>query len=192
MSQKECERLEIIQRVQRKELSQVAAASVLKLSCRQVRNLIRSYEALGAKGIISRRRGAASNNQLKATLRAEALRLISSHYLDFGPTLAHEKLGETHGLKLSVESVRQLMIKTGIWKGRRRKTVHIHQVRTRRSCYVDLIQIDGSSRAWFEERGAACSLHVFLDDVDDAASKLMCNGITLHTSKVHAEILRCA
>ena len=169
MSQKECERLEIIQRVQRKELSQVAAASVLKLSCRQVRNLIRSYEALGAKGIISRRRGAASNNQLRAALRAEALRLISSHYLDFGPTLAHEKLCERHGLKLSVESVRQLMIKAGIWKGRRRKTAHVHQMRIRRSCYPPLSGLL-SSHAWFEERGATCSLHVF---VDDATSKLM-------------------
>ena len=56
VSQKEREFLKMIQRVQHKELSQVAVASVFKLSCRQVRNLIRSYEALGAKGIISRRR----------------------------------------------------------------------------------------------------------------------------------------
>lgn len=170
MSHQECERLEAIQRVQRKELSQLAAASLLGLSCRQVRNLQRSYERDGAEGLISCRRGRRSNNRLSCELETEALALVSSRYPDFGPTLAHEKLVETHGLSLSVESVRQLMIKAGLWKGKRRKTAHIHQMRPRRSCFGELVQIDGSAHAWFESRGPKCCLHVF---IDDATSQLM-------------------
>lgn len=170
MSQTECERLEIIQRVQRKALSQLTAASLLGLTSRQVRNLQRAYERHGAKGLISCRRGRPSNNRLSIESTSQALSLVLSHYADFGPTLAHEKLVEVHGLSLSVESVRQLMIKAGLWKGKRRKTVHIHQMRPRRSCYGELVQIDGSAHAWFETRGPKCCLHVF---IDDATSQLM-------------------
>jgi hypothetical protein len=40
----------------------------------------------------------------------------------------------------------------------------------RRECYGELIQIDGSDHHWFEDRGPACSLLVF---IDDATSTLM-------------------
>ncbi|BBJ22321.1 hypothetical protein W01_02480 [Candidatus Nitrotoga sp. AM1P] len=45
--------------------------------------------------------------------------LISSggtHYRDVVPTLACEKLAELHGIKLSVESTRQMMIQAGYWR----------------------------------------------------------------------------
>ena len=44
------------------------------------------------------------------------MEIIKTHYKDFGPTLAHEKLTERHGLQLSRESVRKLMIQEGFWK----------------------------------------------------------------------------
>ena len=47
---------------------------------------------------------------------------------------------------------------------------NFHQPRPRRESYGELIQIDGSDHRWFEERGAACSLLVF---IDDATGKLM-------------------
>jgi hypothetical protein len=34
----------------------------------------------------------------------------------------------------------------------------------RREAYGELIQIDGSEHRWFEDRGAPCSLLVFIDD----------------------------
>ena len=45
-----------------------------------------------------------------------------------------------------------------------------HPRRTRRSKVGDLIQIDGSYHAWFEERGEKCCLLVF---IDDATSQIM-------------------
>jgi hypothetical protein len=40
----------------------------------------------------------------------------------------------------------------------------------RREAYGELIQIDGSKHRWFDDRGAPCSLLVF---IDDATGKLM-------------------
>jgi hypothetical protein len=94
----------------------------------------------------------------------EALDLLQEKYSDFGPTLAHEKLLEVHQLAISRESVRKLMIEEELWKPRRGKKPAVHQMRERRACFGELIQIDGSDHAWFEERGERCSLLVFIDD----------------------------
>jgi hypothetical protein len=63
-----------------------------------------------------------------------------------------------------------MMMKEGIWKGKKRKQVKAYQRRTRRTCYGELIQIDGSPQDWFEGRRQKCCLIVF---IDDATSRLM-------------------
>jgi hypothetical protein len=58
---------------------------------------------------------------------------VREHYHDFGPTFAHEKLTENHGLEFSVETLRQWMIAEDIWQPKQRKTKQIFQMRERRS-----------------------------------------------------------
>ncbi len=57
----------------------------------------------------------------------------------------------------------------GLWLSRQQRR-KLHQPRLRRESYGELIQIDNSDHRWFEQRGAACTLLVF---IDDATSKLM-------------------
>lgn len=170
MSDKEITRLEVMQRLKDKRLTQQEAARLLKISVRQIKRLFRAYKAQGAKGLISVRRGKESNNRLDALVIEQAIDLIYKHYRDFGPTLAHEKLVEVHGLKLSDESVRRLMIEEGVWKPKRAKKPSAHQMRERRACFGELVQIDGSDHAWFEDRGPKCTLLVY---IDDATGKLL-------------------
>jgi transposase len=164
MSNQEITRLEVMQRLKDKRLTQKEAAQMLGISIRQVKRLWRAYRKEGAKGLVSRRRGKASNNHLGAAVVQQALDLIKEKYADFGPSLAHEKLVELHGLKLSDESVRRLMIAEGIWKPKRAKRPPVHQLRERRACFGELMQIDGSDHAWFEERGPKCTLLMYIDD----------------------------
>lgn len=164
MSKRELTRLEVMQRLKEKRLSQKEAAQRLQISVRQVKRLWRAYQEQGAAGITSRRRGKPSNNRLDAGVVQQALDLIQEKYRDFGPTLAHEKLSEVHGLKLSRESVRRIMIEERIWKPRRARHPPTHQMRERRACVGELVQIDGSEHAWFEERGPKCTLLVYVDD----------------------------
>jgi transposase len=170
MSQRELSRLEVIQRVCRKSITQAQAADLLHLSLRQVKRLSQAYKATGAQALISKRRGRRSNNRLPPNLLATAAELLRANYYDFGPTLAHEKLCEAHGLTLGLESVRQLMIREGLWQPRRARKAVIHQMRERRARCGELIQIDGSPHAWFEGRAPRCTLLVM---VDDATSRLM-------------------
>ena len=114
--------------------------------------------------MISKHRGRRSNNRLPEATKRKALDALKSKYLGFGPTLAQEKLVENEHLQLSTESVRQLMMAEGLWKARKVPKAVTHQLRERRACFGELIQIDGSPHDWFEGRTPACSLLVFIDD----------------------------
>ena len=172
MSNQEITRLEVMQRLKDKRLIQKEAARMLGISIRQVKRLYRAYQAQGAAGLVSQRRGKPSNHRLEPATAQQAIDLIYEHYRDFGPTLAHEKLTEVHGLKLSDESVRRLMIAEGIWKPKRAKQPSAHQMRERRACFGELVQIDGSDHAWFEERGPKCTLLVYIDDATGQLGEL--------------------
>jgi transposase len=111
MSQRELSRLEVFRQLQEKRLRQRQAADLLGLSVRQVIRLAKAFRREGASALVSQRRGRPSNNRLAAPLLTQAGELLRAHYYDFGPTLAHEKLVEAHGLHLWVESVRHLMIR---------------------------------------------------------------------------------
>jgi transposase len=164
MSNKEITRLEAMQRVKDKRMTQEEVARMLGLSTRQVKRLYKAYRQWGTKGLVSQRRGRASNNRLDDEIVKSALDLIKEKYADFGPTLAHEKLTEVHQLKISRESVRKLMIEEEMWKPKRAKKEVTHQMRERRACRGELVQIDGSDHAWFERRGPKCTLLVYIDD----------------------------
>ena len=53
MSKRELDRLELIRRIQRKELSVVAAAELMSLSRSQVHRLMSGYRERGASALIS-------------------------------------------------------------------------------------------------------------------------------------------
>jgi transposase len=152
---------------------QKEAADVLGIGVRQVKRLLKAYRPEGAKGLVSKRRGKPSNNHLAEETKQQALDLLKSKYVGFRPTLAHEKLVELNGLKLCAESVRQLMIEEGLWKPKKARKVVTHQMRERRACFGELIQIDGSEHDWFEGRAPKCVLLVFIDDATGRLVQLL-------------------
>lgn len=170
MSTKELNRLEIMQRLSEKRMSQKEAGRILDLSTRHIKRLLHAYRQKGAAGLVSKHRRRKGNNRLPDEVKKRALNLLKTKYKGFGPTLAHEKLVEREKLKLSDESVRQLMIEENLWKPRKAKKIVTHQLRERRACFGELIQIDGSPHDWFEGRAEACVLLVF---IDDATGKLV-------------------
>jgi transposase len=170
MSKAELSRVDTLARVEHGELSAAAAASLLGLSARQVFRLLARFRAEGAAGLASRRRGRPSNRRLPASVREAALAVVHERYADFGPTLAAEKLAASHDIRLSRETLRQWMAAAGLWVPRPARRGRVHQPRHRRDRLGELVQIDGCQHPWFEDRGPACTLLVF---VDDATSRLM-------------------
>lgn len=169
MSERDLNRVEILSQVVQGRMTATNAGNLLSLSRRQVQRLLKSFRTDGPAAIRHKARGRPSNNRIDPAVRAFAVTLVKEHYADFGPTLAAEKLAEDHGLKVSRETLRKWMQDAGIWLPRKQRRT-FHQPRLRRECYGELIQIDGSDHRWFEDRGAPCTLLVF---VDDATSRLM-------------------
>ena len=101
MSKKERTRLGVMQRLEDKRLRQKEATRILGPNTRQVKRLWKAYRKDGTKGLVSKRRGKASNNRLDAGLVQQALDLIHEKYVDFGLKLTHETLNKVHHLKLS-------------------------------------------------------------------------------------------
>ncbi len=132
--------------------------------------LLKRYRQSGPLGMNNQSRGRTGNRLLPASLTDQALNIIRERYADFGPTLAREKLAENHGIVLGKETLRRLMIKTGLWVPRKKRAPKIQQPRYRRACCGELIQIDGCDHHWFENRAPACTALVY---VDDATSRLM-------------------
>lgn len=169
MSQDELDRLEAMHHLQSRILTQCDVARQLRLSVRQVKRLWRRFCIGGAAALRSTRRGRPSNRRLNAEFVAAAVQLVRTHYADFGPTFASEKLLERHDVRIARETLRQAMIADGLWQPSAAPRRTVHPPRARRPCFGELIQIDGSAHAWFEDRGPRCTLIVF---VDDATSKL--------------------
>src|SRR5713226_4524501 len=82
------------------------------------------------------------------------------------PTLASEYLARDHQITASRETVRQCMLRAGLWKQR------IEQVdvwRPRRSCFGELVQWDTSDHDWLEGRGERIYLIAMIDDATSRA-----------------------
>jgi len=169
MSERDLNRVEVLSQVDDGRLTVDDGAAMLAMSRRQVFRLLKRLRSDGVASIRHKARGRRPNNRISDARRALALSLIRESYADFGPTLAAEMLEERHGLKVSRETLRKWMQDDGLWLSRKQRR-RFHQPRLRRECHGELIQIDGSDHRWFEDRGPACTLLVF---IDDATSTLM-------------------
>lgn len=185
MSNREIDKLKVIQNTLDGRFTQLAAAQMLGISDRQIRRLCKKVEKDGNRGIIHGLKGRASNHQLPQWYKDEALDLVKQNYSDFGPTFAAEKLLDIHKVRLSVNTLRRIMLSEGLYRAKPHKPKH-RKWRARRACVGMMVQLDGSEHAWFENRGSKCALLIFIDDatgrilygrfitVEDTANLMAC------------------
>jgi len=163
MSQEEIRRVRVIHQAIDKRLTQVEAASILSLSNRQVRRIVKRVLEEGDSGIVHRSRGRPSHNKIPDKIKNRVLELYEGRYSGFGPTLATEKLFEIDKIGLSRETLRDWLRGKGIeYRGRKRRPHR--QWRQRRRYFGEMIQMDGSQHDWLEGRGPECVLMGYVDD----------------------------
>lgn len=165
MSRKERDRMVQLGRVEKGELRLVEAAEILGTSYRQCQRQWARYKEFGAGGLVHRGRRRPSNRRISADLREAILARYDERYPDFGPTFAAEKLLED-GFVIDHETLRRLLLATGRWKRRRKRSSH-RSWRERRHHFGEMVQMDGSHHRWFEERGGESCL---MDMTDDATN----------------------
>ena len=157
-SQEELRRLHVIQKVLEGGIKQVGAAEILSLSSRHIRRVVKRVKEEGHRGIVHRSRGRPSNRKIPDQIKDKVIKLYRRSYKDFGPTLASEKLLERDGVSISDETLRGWLIEAGDWKKVRKNRGH-RQWRERKGHRGEMVQMDGSHHAWFEDRGGRLCAH---------------------------------
>jgi hypothetical protein len=168
MSKKERDWFRVLERVKKKEITLRQATQIMDGSYRQCLRRYKRYDQEGAKGLVHRGRGRASNRAKDLKIRRGIIDRYQERYEDFGPTLAAEKLAK-EGHEVDHETLRRWLIKEKLWKKRRKRSPH-RSWRERRAHFGELVQMDGSPHKWFEERAEICCL---MNMVDDATGKTL-------------------
>lgn len=168
MSTRELTRAGVLARVKAGTLTLGSAAALLDVSYRQAKRLYRRYRAEGPKGLKHRSAGRPSNRGSTVQVRTRALALIRKKYSGgvddrFGPTLAAEHLAGEDGVHVDHETLRRWMLAAGLWS-RARKRSPYRRRRERKAHFGELVQLDGSFHAWFEQRGPESCLLTLVDD----------------------------
>jgi helix-turn-helix protein len=191
MSVRELQRVEVMARVAKGNLTLVDAAALVGLSYRQTKRVWRVYRRKGATALQHGSTGRRSNRATPRAVRRRALALIRAKYggdttTRFGPTLAAEHLAEEDGMAVHAETLRRWMLAEGLWSRTRKAAAHRSR-RARKAHCGELLQLDGSFHAWLEDRGAVGCL---MDLVDDATGRSVLHFSAEETTWAAVTVLR--
>lgn len=190
MSERELRRVQVFSRVASHELRLVDAAGILQLSYRQTKRLWKRLRQEGAGGLRHRSVGRPSNRAKPPGFRQQILELVREKYSGsleerFGPTLAAEHLAEEDGVSVDEETLRRWMIEEGLWSRVRGKQRAHRRRRQRKEHFGELVQLDGSFHAWFEQRGPqGCLMNMVDDATGDTHARLGAEETTWAAAQV--------
>jgi len=191
MSARELSRVEVLSRVKAGSLSVGSAATLLAVSYRQAKRLVRRYRAEGAKGLKHRSAGGGSNHARPTADRERILALVREKYsgpvdVRFGPTLAAEHLASEDGVTVHHDTLRRWMLAAGLWSRARKRAPH-RQRRARKAHFGELVQLDGSFHRWYEDRASpGCLMNL----VDDATGRTLARLGDQETIWAAVDVLR--
>jgi len=168
LTMREAERYKVISEVEGGYLKGGEAAGILGLSERQVYRIKARVKEEGAGGVIHRSKGKRSPYWLKEKIRERIDHLYQSKYRGFNLTHMTEFLNGEEGIRVSRESVRQILLEKGSYTKQRRQPKH-RQWREPCSREGQMVQYDTSDHDWLEGRGPRLYL---IKGVDDATSKV--------------------
>ena len=170
MSKKQWKRLDVMERVERGQLTGTESARVLGLSERQVRRLCRAFEAKGPEGLLHGNLGVCPKNRVVDAVRQEVVRLMTKKYIGFNDQHFTEKLREDEGIELGRQTVRRILRCAGIQAVRKRRPRRHHARRPRKAQAGMMMLWDGSLHDWLEGRGPELCL---MGAIDDATGELL-------------------
>lgn len=160
----EQQRLLVIGKVDRGELTAGEAAGLLARSERQVRRILAAYRTEGAAALAHGNRGRTPAHRITEEVRQRVVELARTRYAGLNDTHLAEKLEEVEGIVISRSTVRRIRREAGIASPRTRRAPKHRQRRARMPQAGLLIQVDGSHHAWLEDRGPRLVLVAGIDD----------------------------
>lgn len=150
----------------------IAEFSVLiKRSYRQAQRILNRIQVQGMFGVRHGNTGKTPINKYDPEIKAHTQSLLKHKYYDFNCTHALEKLRETEGITLGLETLRKWATEIDSVKMRKRRSFkRAHKPRPRMPKRGMLVQFDGSEHDWFSGQGPMCTL---IGGIDDATGEVL-------------------
>ena len=146
------------------------ASKILKLSERQIYRIKKRVEREGIKGILHKSRGIQRARWLTQDVLDKATHLYTTKYKGFNIAHVTEYLNTEEKIRISKESLRQILLTRGLHTRRKTRPKHL-QWREPRAREGQMMQFDTSDHDWLEGRGPRLYL---IGGIDDATSA--CTG----------------
>lgn len=161
---KEKQRIEIVQRLGRGELT---LSEVSKLLCCSERTVFRHQARLGSNGLVGLihgNKGKRSWNRVSDEQRAKIVAVVKARYADVNDTHLRELLASREGIGVGRETLRGLLRAAGVKAKHQRRRGKHRTRRERKAAMGMMLQVDASLHRWFEDRGGYLTLVGAKDD----------------------------
>lgn len=164
LTMRENKRLVVIQEVMEEKRTLVEGARVLGMSERQGWRLLAQVRKRGAFGVVHGNRGRSSSRRISDKIREKVIHLRQEDYPEFNDRHFTQELLDQEKIRLSRETIRQILRSSGI--------VSVHPVKKRKhrlrrmpkDRFGEMLQGDSSPHDWLEGRGPKLDLVHFVDD----------------------------
>jgi len=173
MSEKQWRRLDVVERIERGEMTIAEGAMALGISPRQMKRVRKRIAKKGQSGVVHGNTGRAPKHRIATLVRTRIVQLRRELYRGFNDQHFTEKLVEVEGLKVSRASVRRILREARIGPVRGRRALKHRKRRDRRPQAGQMILWDGSRHDWLEGRGPRLCL---MAAIDDATGELLPGG----------------
>ena len=173
MSEKQWRRLDVVERIERGEMTVAEGAVALGISARQMKRIRKRIVRDGVEGVVHGNAGRAPKHRISTLVRTRIVQLRRELYRGFNDQHFTEKLLEVEGLKISRASVRRILREARIGPMRGRRALKYRKRRDRRPQAGQMILWDGSRHDWLEGRGPRLCL---MAAIDDATGELLPGG----------------
>lgn len=161
---KDVQKMIVIQSVIDKKRTGKEASEVLNVTERQIWRLVKKAKEKGIDNLTHGNCNKIPKNKVSEDIVNKVVELKKSHeYEDANFRHFTELLNERENIKLSYSTVYNILKKHGFVSKNKHRDKIIHRRRKRKEHEGDLVQVDGTPFAWFEN-GEMYSIHGFIDD----------------------------
>jgi len=144
LTMNDIKKYEILKQVIAKQLKSIQAAVILGYHPVHVSRMKNKVLASGIQGILRQKQP--SHRRIADSLKEQVKTLYRQTYYDFNIRHFNDKLHENHGIKLSYETIRHILVSEGIHTPKKKKIVHRRRRRMPKAGM--LIQMDSSEHLW--------------------------------------------
>lgn len=173
MSEKQWRRLDVVERIERGEMTIAEGATALGISTRQMKRIKKRVGQRGPKAVVHGNTGRAPKHRIATLIRTRVVQLRREKYRGFNDQHFTEKLVEEEHLNISRPTVRRILREARVEPVRGRRATKHRKRRDRRPQAGQMILWDGSRHDWLEGRGPRLCL---IAAIDDATGELLPGG----------------